>query len=126
MSKTEEEQDAEYKESDEYCDMRCIQETGRAEKADAELAEYKRKAVEYAEDSCSGCTALAALKLKAQCAELKARLQVVAKADDGLLWQEIFSLREKLKIAIEAIKSYEPDFDDREFVHRRPEEGGLG
>ena len=38
--------------------------------------------------------------------------------DDGLLWQEIFSLREKLKIAIAAIKSYEPDFDDREFMHR--------
>ena len=38
--------------------------------------------------------------------------------DDGLLWQEIFSLREKLKIAVAAIKSYDPDFDDREFTHR--------
>ena len=36
---------------------------------------------------------------------------------DELLWQEIFSLREKLKIAVEAIKSYDPNFDDREFVH---------
>lgn len=38
--------------------------------------------------------------------------------DDGLLWQEIYSLREKLKIAIAAIKSYEPNFDEREFTHR--------
>ena len=38
--------------------------------------------------------------------------------DDGLLWQEIFSLREKLKIAVAAIKSYDPDFDDRKFTHR--------
>ena len=37
---------------------------------------------------------------------------------DELLWQEIFSLREKLKIAVSAIKSYDPDFDDREFTHR--------
>jgi hypothetical protein len=37
---------------------------------------------------------------------------------DDLLLQEIFSLREQLKIAIEAIKSLNPDFDDREFVHR--------
>jgi len=37
---------------------------------------------------------------------------------DELLWQEIYSLREKLKIAIDAIKSYEPDFDDKEFMHR--------
>jgi hypothetical protein len=36
---------------------------------------------------------------------------------DDLLWQEIFSLREKLKIAVEAIKFYCPDFDDKEFVH---------
>ena len=38
--------------------------------------------------------------------------------EDGLLWQEIFSLREKLKIAVAAIKYYDPDFDDREFTHR--------
>lgn len=37
---------------------------------------------------------------------------------DELLWQEIFSLREKLKIAVEAIKSYDPEFDDRLFVHQ--------
>jgi len=41
-----------------------------------------------------------------------------AAADDELLWQEIFSLREKLKIAVEAIKSYEPEFDAQLFVHR--------
>jgi len=38
--------------------------------------------------------------------------------DDELLWQEIYSLREKLKIAIDAIKSYEPNFDSNEFMHR--------
>jgi hypothetical protein len=38
--------------------------------------------------------------------------------DDGLLWQEIYSLREKLKIAVSAIKFYAPDFDDLEFTHR--------
>jgi hypothetical protein len=37
---------------------------------------------------------------------------------DDLLLQEIFSLREKLKIAVAAIKSYNPDFDDQEFIHR--------
>ena len=37
---------------------------------------------------------------------------------DDLLWQEIFSLREKLKIAVEAIKSYDPEFDDQLFMHR--------
>lgn len=37
---------------------------------------------------------------------------------DELLWQEIYSLREKLKIAVEAIKSYDPTFDDQEFLHR--------
>lgn len=37
---------------------------------------------------------------------------------DDLLLQEIYSLREKLKIAVEAIKFYAPDFDDKEFVHR--------
>ena len=36
---------------------------------------------------------------------------------DDLLWQEIFSLREKLKIAVWAIKSYDPDFDTQEFTH---------
>ena len=38
--------------------------------------------------------------------------------NDELLWQEIFSLREKLKIAVEAIKSYEPEFDDQLFMHQ--------
>jgi hypothetical protein len=37
---------------------------------------------------------------------------------DDLLLQEIFSLREQLKIAVEAIKSLNPDFDDQEFIHR--------
>jgi len=37
---------------------------------------------------------------------------------DELLWQEIFSLREKLKIAVEAIKSYDPEFDAKLFMHR--------
>jgi hypothetical protein len=37
---------------------------------------------------------------------------------DDLLLQEIFSLREQLKIAVEAIKSYDSDFDDQEFTHR--------
>jgi hypothetical protein len=37
---------------------------------------------------------------------------------DDLLMQEIYSLREKLKIAVAAIKSYDPDFDDQEFIHR--------
>lgn len=37
---------------------------------------------------------------------------------DELLWQEIFSLREKLKIAVATIKFYAPDFDDKEFVHQ--------
>lgn len=38
--------------------------------------------------------------------------------DDELLWQEIYSLREKLKIAVEAIKSYDPEFDAQLFMHR--------
>jgi len=38
--------------------------------------------------------------------------------DDGLLWQEIYSLREKLKIAVEAILSYDPKFDVKLFTHR--------
>jgi hypothetical protein len=37
---------------------------------------------------------------------------------DDLLLQEIFSLREQLKIAVAAIKSECPKFDDQEFVHR--------
>jgi hypothetical protein len=37
---------------------------------------------------------------------------------DELLWQEIYSLREKIKIAIAAIKADNPDFDDGEFTHR--------
>lgn len=37
---------------------------------------------------------------------------------DELLWQEIYSLREKLKIAIAAIKHDHPDFDEVEFLHR--------
>jgi len=37
---------------------------------------------------------------------------------DELLWQEIFSLREKLKIAVEAIKSYDPEFDAQLFMHQ--------
>lgn len=37
---------------------------------------------------------------------------------DEILWQEIFSLREKLKIAVEAIKSYDPKFDDKLFLHQ--------
>jgi hypothetical protein len=37
---------------------------------------------------------------------------------DDLLLQEIFSLREQLKISVEAIKSYNPDFDVQEFIHR--------
>lgn len=36
---------------------------------------------------------------------------------DELLWQEIYSLRDKLKIAVAAIKSYDQYFDDKEFVH---------
>ncbi|MDD3925793.1 MAG: hypothetical protein PHT33_03950 [bacterium] len=37
---------------------------------------------------------------------------------DDLLLQEIFSLREKIKIAVAAIKFHCPDFDDHEFMHR--------
>ena len=37
--------------------------------------------------------------------------------DDTLL-QEIFSLREKLKIAIAYIKSHDPSFDESEFIHQ--------
>ena len=37
---------------------------------------------------------------------------------DELLWQEIFSLREKLKIAVSAIKQDYPDFDETDFLHR--------
>lgn len=37
---------------------------------------------------------------------------------DDLLLQEVYSLREKLKIPIGAVKSYNPEFDDREFTHR--------
>jgi len=37
---------------------------------------------------------------------------------DDLLWQEIFSLREKVKIAVAAVKSSDPKFDDAEFTHR--------
>jgi len=37
---------------------------------------------------------------------------------DDILLQEIFSLREKLKIAIEYIKFYDQTFDENEFVHQ--------
>lgn len=37
---------------------------------------------------------------------------------DDLLLQEIFSLREKLKIAVAAIKADNPDFDEVEFLHQ--------
>lgn len=37
---------------------------------------------------------------------------------DDLLWQEIYYLREKLKIAVEAIKFHCPDFDTQLFTHR--------
>ncbi len=37
---------------------------------------------------------------------------------DDLLIQEVYSLREKLKIAVAAIKANDPGFDDRLFVHR--------
>ena len=37
---------------------------------------------------------------------------------DDLLLQEIFSLREKLKIAIGYIKFYNPTFDEKEFIHQ--------
>jgi hypothetical protein len=45
-------------------------------------------------------------------------LPMSAEVDDGILWQEIYSLREKLKIAVDALKSDNPDFDDHEFTHR--------
>jgi len=35
-----------------------------------------------------------------------------------MLLQEIFSLREKLKIAISYIKFYDTNFDESEFVHQ--------
>ena len=37
---------------------------------------------------------------------------------DDLLLQEVYSLREKLKIAVAAIKANTPGFDDLEFVHQ--------
>jgi hypothetical protein len=37
---------------------------------------------------------------------------------DDILLQEIFSLREKLKIAIDYIKFYNPSFDEKEFIHQ--------
>ena len=37
---------------------------------------------------------------------------------DDILLQEIFSLREKLKIAIEYIKYHDPEFDERLFIHQ--------
>jgi hypothetical protein len=39
-------------------------------------------------------------------------------AIDDILLQEIYSLREKLKIAIAAIKADHSDFDEQEFTHR--------
>ena len=39
------------------------------EAAEQELAEYKRKAVKYSEDSCSGCTATMALRERTEAAE---------------------------------------------------------
>lgn len=37
---------------------------------------------------------------------------------DDLLLQEIFSLREQLKIAVYIIKSYDPNFNEEDFLHR--------
>jgi hypothetical protein len=49
----------------------------------------------------------------------KAKAETTQEASiDDLLLQEIYSLREKLKIAVAAIKSYDPTFDDAEFTHR--------
>ena len=36
---------------------------------------------------------------------------------DDLLLQEIYSLREKLKIAVQIVKYYEPDLDVSAFMH---------
>lgn len=49
---------------------------------------------------------------------IQALKQYQMPTSDEILWQEIFSLREKLKIAVEAIKSYDPEFDDRLFLHQ--------
>jgi len=49
---------------------------------------------------------------------LRSTFPLILISDDGLLWQEIYSLREKLKIAISDIKSYDVDFDDKQFTHR--------
>lgn len=37
---------------------------------------------------------------------------------DDILLQEIYSLREQLKIAADIIKSYDPNFDKKDFLHR--------
>ena len=42
----------------------------------------------------------------------------VLQMSDDILLQEIFSLREKLKIAIDFIKFYNPSFDEKEFIHQ--------
>ena len=50
--------------------------------------------------------------------EAEEKLKKQPPISDELLWQEIYSLREKLKIAVEAIKSYDPEFDDVLFMHQ--------
>jgi len=37
---------------------------------------------------------------------------------DDILLQEVFSLREKLRIAIDYIKFYDTNFDESEFLHQ--------
>jgi hypothetical protein len=49
--------------------------------------------------------------------EALAALSRLSAPIDDLLLQEICSLREKIKIAISTIKSYDSNFDDRMFIH---------
>lgn len=50
--------------------------------------------------------------------EISRQADAKVQISDDLLWQEIYSLREKLKITVEAIKSYDPDFDTQLFMHQ--------
>jgi len=54
---------------------------------------------------------------ESKCPDCNGTGQKEMEVSDDILWQEIFSLREKLKILVFFIKDIYPEFDEVEFMH---------
>lgn len=88
--------------------------------------EYTDHTVSYGQKYCEACwgeldTGFRCMKCGRQYHPRRGSVVAIEEMDnmiDDILLQEIFSLREKLKIAIEYIKFYNPAFDENEFVHQ--------